>query len=312
MDRLNILKIGLLLVIGVLSGVLYFTSEERDIIRAKYLTPCQNPLTYRLGEIDTRFGITEDEVMQAMSSASILWAGALGRPLAVFDEEGDVVINLVYDDRQETVDGELRFRGRIQTEQNFTDQLQKEYDRKKSEFDQQSESYVKLARETRAKLNELNSWVQEKNESGGMLKNEFQDFEQRKAEAERMQAKVLSGRESLDRQANDINRLLDRLNRRIEDKNKLINQYNEEFAGESRFAKATFQRVGDGGVIIVNQFMSKKELPLLMAHELGHALGLDHVNNPRSVMHGRMGAQQIDPMVQLTGEDRQAIRDRCS
>lgn len=308
---MSVLKFVLLFAIGVLSGVLYITSEERDTILAKSLTPCQNPLTYRLGEVDTRFGITETEVKEAMNSASALWAGALQRPLAVYDEEGDVIINLVYDDRQQMVDGELRFRGRIQSEQTLTDQLQNEYDRKKMEFDQRSENYVDLARETRAKLNELNHWVQEKNESGGIAQDELQNFEQRKAEVERMQAEVLNGRETLDRQASYINRLSERLNRRIEDKNKLIDEYNEEFAGESRFAKATFQRIGDGGVITVNQFLSKKELPLLMAHELGHALGLDHVSNPRSVMHGRMGAQQIDPDVQLTNEDRDAIRNRC-
>ncbi|MEX0662801.1 MAG: matrixin family metalloprotease [Balneolaceae bacterium] len=312
MNKLSVLKIGLLLGIGLLSGVLYITSEERDIILAKSMTPCENPLTYRFGEIDTRFGITEEEVKQAMNSASTLWANAMDRPLAVFDEEGDVIINLVYDNRQEMVDGELRFRGRIQSEQTLTDQLQDEYDRKKREFDQQSEKYVELARRTTAKLNELNRWVREKNESGGIREDELENFEQQKTEVEQMQTEVLRGRESLDRQANEINRLSDRLNRRIDDKNKLIDEYNEEFAGENRFAKATFQRVGDGGVITVNQFMSKSELPLLMAHELGHALGLDHVSNPRSVMHGQMGGQQIDPIVHLTNEDQEAIQSRCS
>lgn len=296
----------------MLSGMLYITSEERDSILVKSLTPCENPLTYRLGEIDTRFGITEEEVKQAMNSASALWSNAHDRPLAIFDEEGDVTINLVYDNRQEMVDGELRFRGRIQSEQTHTDKLQNEYERKKNEFDQRSEKYVELAGKTRKELNELNQWVQEKNRSGGILEDELEGFEQRKAEVERMQAEVLQGRESLDRQADEINSLLDRLNNRIDDKNKLIDEYNEEFAGESRFAKATFQRVGDGGVITVNQFMSKKELPLLMAHELGHALGLDHVSNPQSVMHGQMGGQQIDPTIQLSNEDREAIQDRCS
>lgn len=312
MDKLNLLKIGLLILIGVLSGVLFVTNETRENVLAKSLTPCENPLTYRLGDIDTRFGISEEEVKQAMNEASELWSGALDRPLAVFDEEGDVTINLTYDGRQEMVDGELRFRGRIQSEQTLTDQLQNEYEQKKSQFDQRSERYVDLASKTRKELNELNQWVQGKNESGGIMEDELQDFERRKAEVERMQDEVLQERKALDRQANEINRLSDRLNKRIDDKNKLIDQYNEEYAGESRFAKATYQRVGDGGVITVNQFMSKQELPLLMAHELGHALGLDHVPNPQSIMHGQMGGQQIDPTIQLSNEDLKAIQNRCS
>jgi len=306
-----VLKISLLVIIGLLSGILFLTNEKRDSVLAKSLTPCHNPLTYQLGEIDTRFGITEEEVKKAMKSASDLWSGVLGRSLAVYDEDGSVVINLVYDDRQEMVDGEMRFRGKIQTEQSLTEQLQSEYDYNKTQFDKRSEEYLELANRTRSKLNELNQWVRDKNTTGGIMEDELEEFEQRKTKVQQLQDQVLSERKVLDRQADQINRLSERLNKRINEKNELIEQYNEEFAGESRFTKATFQRIGDGGVITVNQFMSKKELPLLMAHELGHALGLDHVSNPRSVMHGRMGAQQIDPNVQLTHEDRRAIQNRC-
>lgn len=291
--KLNILK---LVLIGILSGDLFMPNEKVDSVLAKSLIPCQNPLTYQLGEIDSRFGITEEEVEKAMESAAAMWSSVLGRSLAVYDENGAVVINLVYDDRQELVDGEWRYREKVRTEQVLTNQLQQVYDYHRIQFEKRSEEYVELVYRTQLLMDIPHNRV---------------DIEHRKSYVERLQKQVLSERKILDEEAEKVNKLLDRLNQRVADENKLIEQYNEDFSGESLFAKATYQQMGDGGVITVNQFKNKKELPLLMAHELGHAFGLNHVSNPRSVMHGRMGAQQIDPTVQLTQEDRQAIRNRC-
>ena len=37
--------------------------------------------------------------------------------------------------------------------------------------------------------------------------------------------------------------------------------------------------------ILVYQFGNKKDLSLALSHELGHALGLNHVENAKSIMY---------------------------
>jgi len=274
--------------------------------------PCSEPLTYTVGHIDTRFSVSEDDIHTAMKKAGTLWSDAAQKTLLKqAEDDGSIMVRFVYDEEQEMADNELRARERIRSEQGVLDNMQSSYDRDRDLFDRRSEKYLNMAKETTEKLNVLNEWVRQINTTGGFSDEEKKEYEQRKAATEQMQRKVLDERAALDRKANSINREIERINKKIEENNRLIDRYNEEFAGESRFTKATFQRVGNGGVITVNQFLSKSELPLVLAHEIGHALGLNHVSNPKSVMFSKMGGQQLYPSVQLSAEDKQAIQNRC-
>jgi hypothetical protein len=63
--------------------------------------PCSEPLTYRIGSVDARFRLDDEEVRHAVHEAVSLWDRASGRELFREDPQGDIVINLVYDYRQE-------------------------------------------------------------------------------------------------------------------------------------------------------------------------------------------------------------------
>jgi len=112
--------------------------------------------------------------------------------------------------------------------------------------------------------------------------------------------------------AREVNREMDELNEKFDEHNQLIQQYNDGFAGDLRFAKATYQKTSDGGIVTVNQFMNDKELTLILAHELGHALGLTHLQQPESVMYRQMGAQKLNPTIQLTSADKEAALQLCN
>ncbi len=312
MNTGNLIKTLFLLIIGMAAGFYFLNYEKVGQSLQVNAVPCHEPLTYRIGEIDPRFGVSENEILEAMNAAATLWSDASGREIALHSYEGQVIVNFEYDERQETVDGEMRFRERIESEQTRLNQLQAEYERKRDQFEARSDRYVELASETTQMISSFNSWVEERNRSGGITPEESDEYENRKASVERMQQRVLNERNELDRIAVQLNRDADRLNNIIEQNNRLVDQYNSEFTGVTRFTKATFQNRPDGGVITVNMFLHRNELTLILAHELGHALGLDHVSNPRSVMYSLMGAQELFPVVQLSQEDRDAIRDLCN
>ena len=59
----------------------------------------QFPLKWRMGAIDSRFGLDASEVKQAVEQAIRLWESAAGKRLFVYDRSSGFPVNLVYDSR---------------------------------------------------------------------------------------------------------------------------------------------------------------------------------------------------------------------
>lgn len=302
------------------AGVYVFKPISSGISALSQTRPCSEPLRYTIGDIDPRFSISREQLKSSVQEAASAWNFHPDQPLLSHisevgsDEvqaEADIIIRLVYDGRQERTDRELRFRERIRSLQSRLDQRQQQHDEKRERFDRESEEYRVLAEETAGNLEQLNRWVSEKNDSGGFPEDELGEFESRKSAVEQDQDRVREMRNRLDQLAQSINYEMDQLNQSYEEHNRLVDQYNEEYSGDLRFTKATYQKAADGGVVTVNQFMNSRELTLILAHEMGHALGLEHLPNTESVMHSLMGDQQLLPHIQLTRQDREAAEQIC-
>ncbi|WP_340104389.1 matrixin family metalloprotease [Rhodohalobacter sp. 8-1] len=297
------------------AGVYIFQPISAGVEAFKKTAPCSQPLRYSIGTIDPRFSISQPELEEAVHIAVNTWNSGTERPLLSKSDgsprSGDIVIRLVYDDRQERTDREIRFRERIRSQQIRLDRRQLLHHEKRETFEERSLQYKKLAERTSDSLGNLNAWVEEKNDNGGFAGTDLEELERRKEEVTNAQEQIRRKQQELDLLARAINREMDELNGKFDEHNDLIKRYNEEFAGDLRFAKATYQKINDGGVVTVNQFMNKKELTLILAHELGHALGLDHLQLPESIMHSQMGAQKLNPGIQLTPEDIDAVRLLC-
>ncbi|MFO7848147.1 MAG: matrixin family metalloprotease [Balneolaceae bacterium] len=300
------------------AGVYVYKPISSGISAISQTKPCSEPLQYAIGDIDPRFSISKEELESVVNEAASAWNFNRSQPLlrnaGEYDSaktNADILIRLVYDGRQERTDSELRFRERIRSLQARLDQRQQQHDEKRERFERESEEYKTFAEETAEELDQLNRWVSEKNDSGGFTEEEVPVFENRKEAVEQNQDRVQELRNRLDQLAQSINYELDQLNKSYEEYNELVDRYNDEYAGDLRFTKATYQKAADGGVVTVNQFMNSGELTLILAHELGHALGLSHHGDSSSVMFSLMGDQQIVPRIELTKEDRKAAEQIC-
>jgi hypothetical protein len=304
------------LTIFMAAGVYIFQPISAGVEALTKISPCSQPLRYSIGSIDTRFAVSVPELEQAVEAAARTWNSGTGTALLSKQTDdlqpADIVIRLVYDGRQERTDREVRFRERIRSQQIRLDRQQIQHDKNRESFDEQSLRYKEFAENTAERLNELNEWIRRKNENGGFVGTDLEQFEQRKKDIEDAQDRVSNDQQELDKIARAINSEMDELNEKFADHNRLIQRYNDEFAGDLRFAKATYQKTSEGGIVTVNQFMNDKELTLIIAHELGHALGLTHLQQPESVMYSQMGEQQLNPTIQLTAADRQAVRLLCN
>lgn len=68
--------------------------------RAHHAARCPSPITYRIGGIDARFGVSREEFLNAIAEAADMWQKPLGRALFAYKpDNGNLVVNLVYDAR---------------------------------------------------------------------------------------------------------------------------------------------------------------------------------------------------------------------
>ena len=99
--RFFILAIVLLFV-GLLSYQLKTHDQLRyNSLADRILHPFDTRLRYQIAEVDPRFGISQQELIELTQQAADLWQNASGQKLFVYDPDAQLKIHLVYDERQD-------------------------------------------------------------------------------------------------------------------------------------------------------------------------------------------------------------------
>ncbi len=307
----GIYKLVLFFLLLIAAGMYLASSAgQHESDRFAHTAPCAEPETYQIGEIDDRYVITEEELYLLLREVAEIWSDAYGQPVMEFAEDGDIRINLVYAEQQELSDRERQFRDRIQSERYRIAAVEKEYEQMDSDYRQRVQQHQDDMSRLQEKIAALNSWVTEKNEQGGFRESELPLFEERKSEIDSLTAGLNQRSLRLNEAARNLNQKVERINNKVEQKNSLITEYNRTFTGTRRFTQGSYERIGHDRTINVYSFLDEDELMLVLAHEMGHALGIGHVDNPQSVMYRLMG-NQARPGVELTEDDRHALLDIC-
>jgi predicted Zn-dependent protease len=62
---------------------------------------CGHPVLYSIGTFDTRFQIDKGNFLATAKEAADLWNKEAGKPVLVYDPQGPMTVNLIYDARQQ-------------------------------------------------------------------------------------------------------------------------------------------------------------------------------------------------------------------
>jgi hypothetical protein len=269
--------------------------------------PCKQVITYRLGNIDPRFGLESKELERALRTAEAPWENLAQRELFRLTPDGGVVINFIYDERQERTEEEIKLdaaEARTNREQENIDTsyktLQKDFEQRGGAYEQDVASYKSRLAEYNDEVERFNTDPDRKESEGARLRREAKDLS---AEATTIEQKRLA----LNGLANRLNALAGKEQRIVEQYNSQVENFTERFAGEGVFDQGDY----GGKELNIYQYKTGEDLNLVLAHELGHTLGIEHVENPQSLMYYLMGEQPTGGII-LSQEDRGAFGQICS
>jgi hypothetical protein len=254
----------------------------------KYICPA--PIEYRIGEIADSFGLNEKDARAYILQSEAVWESAVGEELFTYNPDASFTINFVFDERQATANAQTIARDRLDNiavqNESFRIQiadLQQAYENQEAAFKEERDAYD-------TDLAAYNERVRQMNDRGGVGPVVFAELEaqsiglEREADALRIQADILTNL------AEQVNQLSAEGNRLIETYNQEVQEYNSIYGQTHEFTQGDYQ----GGSINVYKFSNQNELVSVLAHEFGHALGIEHVEEPSALMYYLLDDELLD------------------
>jgi hypothetical protein len=281
-----------------LAGVQWYQST-------RYICPV--PINYRLGIIDDSFSITQAEAKQYIEQAAQVWEDVADQDLFIYNDDADFTINFVFDERQETANAQTADRERLDGIAAQNDQfrtqiadLQTTYQDRNVQFETTKINYDE-------RLESYNDAVRQANDRGGATPAAFAVLEEERVELEGESNQLRVASNALNSLASQLNELSSEGNRLIETYNQEVRGYNDLYGEAHEFTQGDYR----GGEINIYKFSDQFELVSVLAHEFGHALGIDHVEEPGALMYYLLD-DELDQIPTLSESDIAAYQRECS
>ena len=305
-------------------------------IRIPFLeAKCGIPIEYSVGSIDPSFGISKEQFVSSIKQAEQSWESALGKNVLDYSEGNGLKVNLVFDQRQAETERLRKMLREVDLSKGKYESLEAKYNSLVLSLDQKKKDYenlvLKYEKETKAfdsafseyekDLAEYNKKVQSWNSKGGAPESEYKKLQDEKEDLDSTLSALKKKEDSLGESYNSLERKRKELNNMISEINSLgniVNQlggkvneniegYNDAQASRGEFETGLYKKEGMKEEIDIYQFFDEKDLIAILAHEFGHAFGLEHTAEPSSIMYPILGENNYS----ISKEDVKIFKMEC-
>ncbi|ENX11241.1 hypothetical protein F895_03763 [Acinetobacter sp. CIP 64.2] len=294
MRLLSLLLATCFTVLAPVSALAKIPSSASASSQVRYST--EQPLRYRIAELDPRLNIDQPQMVELSKQAAAIWEKNTGQKYFVYDPEAEFVINLVFDQRQLRSMKRAESLGQLEQEQqnwlNRNEKLQKvnaDLAESSVQLEQQKQAYENQVQQYQLGLTQYKADNSNKTLFASLQKQQ-RDLQQ---QALKLQAKIAEYNHKV--QQNQLK--AEKSQQVYQELAASVAEFNETFKPEV-LHKGQF----DGKQIFIYEFSSIDDLRLTLAHEFGHALGLKHTRDPKSLMYPRIKDQDAKDF-QLTDTD---------